>query len=51
MLRYDQVASYEPYIEESEEETEDGKKETVFGEGGIKITLAGCEDETADVRR
>ena len=51
MLRYDQVVGYEPYIEESEEETEDGKKEIVFGEGGIKITLAGCEDETADIRR
>ncbi len=51
MFRYDQVAKYEPYIEESEEETEDGKKEKVFGEGGIKITLVGGMDDTTTMRK
>lgn len=51
LFRYDQVASYEPYIEESEEETENGKKEIVFGEGGIKITLVGGRDDTTTMRK
>lgn len=51
LFRYDQVSSYEPYIEESEEETENGKKEIVFGEGGIKITLVGGRDDTTTMRK
>ena len=51
LFRYDQVASYEPYIEESEEETENGKKEIVFGEGGIKIRLVGGRDDTTTMRK
>ena len=51
LFRYDQVASYEPYIEESEEETENGKKEVVFGEGGIKIKLVGGRDDTTTMRK
>ena len=51
LFRYDQVSSYEPYIEESEEETENGKKEIVFAEGGIKITLVGGRDDTTTMRK
>lgn len=51
LFRYDQVSSYEPYIEESEEETENSKKEIVFGEGGIKITLVGGRDDTTTMRK
>ena len=51
LFRYDQVSSYEPYIEESEEETENSKKEIVFGEGGIKIILVGGRDDTTTMRK
>ena len=51
LFRYDQVASYEPYIEESEEKDENGKTKTVFGEGGIKITLVGGRDDTTTMRK
>ena len=51
LFRYDQVSSYEPYIEESEEETENGKKEMVFGEGGIKIRLVGGRDDVTTMRK
>ena len=51
LFRYDQVASYEPYIEESEETDENGKTKTVFGEGGIKITLVGSRDDTTTMRK
>ena len=51
MFRYDQVASYEPYIEESEETDENGKTKIVFGEGGIKINLVGSRDDTTTMRK
>jgi len=51
LFRYDQVASYEPYIEESEETDENGKTKMVFGEGGIRITLVGGKDDTTDMRK
>ena len=51
LFRYDQVASYEPYIEESEETDENGNTKTVFGEGGIKITLVGARDDTTTMRK
>lgn len=51
MFRYDQVANYEPYIDESEETDENGKKKVVFGEGGIKITLVGGRDDTTTMRK
>jgi len=51
LFRYDQVANYEPYIEESEETDENGKTKTVFGEGGIKITLVGTMDDTTTMRK
>ena len=51
LFRYDQVASYEPYIEESEETDEHGNTKTVFGEGGIKITLVGGRDDTTTMRK
>ena len=51
LFRYDQVASYAPYIEESEEKDANGKIEKVFGEGGIKITLVGGKDDTTTMRK
>ena len=51
LFRYDQVAGYESYIEESEETDENGKTKTVFGEGGIKITLVGVKDDTTTMRK
>ena len=39
MIRYDQVAKYEPYLEEGEPD-EPGKPK-VFGECGVKLTLVG----------
>ena len=51
MFRYDQVASYEPYIDESEETDEKGNRKMVFGEGGIKITLVGGMDDTTTLRK
>lgn len=51
LFRYDQLASYEPYIEESEEKDENGKIEKVFGEGGIKIKLVGCRDDMSTMRK
>lgn len=51
MFRYDQVANYEPYLDESEETDENGKKKKVFGEGGIKITLVGALDDTTTMRK
>lgn len=51
MFRYDQVANYEPYIDESEETDENGNTKTVFGEGGIKITLVGGMDDTSSMRK
>lgn len=51
LFRYDQVAGYEPYIEESEEKDGNGKTEKVFGEGGIKITLVGGRDDITTMRK
>ena len=42
-IRYDQVASYEPYLEESEPE-EQGKPK-IFGEYGVDITLVGGQTD------
>ncbi|MBR2046987.1 MAG: hypothetical protein IJ960_00140 [Oscillospiraceae bacterium] len=43
MIRYDQVAKYEPYLDEAE--PEEPGKEKVFGECGVKITLVGGMDD------
>ena len=48
LFRYDCVASYEPYIEDSE--AEEPGKPRVFDEGGIEITLVGAEDDVANLR-
>lgn len=48
LFRYDTVASYEPYLEESEPQ-EQGKPK-VFEECGIKIKFVGTDD-TSDVQR
>ncbi len=44
LIRYDQIAAWEPYLDESESE-EDGKKEMVFGECGIELTLVGTDHD------
>lgn len=49
LIRYDQVASYEPYIEEAEPD-EPGKPK-VFQEGGIKLTLVGAADDASSLRK
>ena len=49
LIRYDQVASYEPYIEESDA-PEPGKPK-VFKEGGIKLTLVGALDDKTSLRK
>jgi hypothetical protein len=43
MIRYDQVAKYEPYLEEAE--PDEPGKEKVFGECGVKLTLVGGMDD------
>lgn len=43
MIRYDQVAKYEPYLDEAE--PDEPGKEKIFGEWGVKITLVGGEDD------
>lgn len=43
LIRYDQVASYKPYLEEGEPE-EQGKPK-VFGECGVDITLVGGQTD------
>ena len=43
MIRYDQVAKYEPYLEEAE--PDEPGKEKIFGECGVKITLVGGMDD------
>ena len=43
-IRYDQVESYEPYLEESEPEEKGKPKE--FGECGVDITLVGGQTRT-----
>lgn len=47
-IRYDQVAKYEPYLEEGEPE-EPGKPK-VFGECGVDITLVGAADDMGEHR-
>ena len=47
MIRYDQVAKYEPYLIESEP-SEPGK-EKEFKEGGVKITLVGGRDDLSQM--
>lgn len=49
LFRYDQVASYEIYIEEADAE-EPGKPK-VFDEGGIIIRLVGGMDDTSTMRK
>lgn len=49
LFRYDQVAKYEPYIEESEP-SEPGK-EKEFSECGVRITLVGAEEDTVQLRK
>jgi len=49
LIRYDQVASYEPYIEEADAE-EPGKPK-VFDEGGIIIRLVGTTDDTSTMQK
>lgn len=45
LFRYDQVATYEPYLEESEP-SEPGKPKE-FGECGVEITLVGATDDVS----
>lgn len=47
LIRYDQVAKYEPYCDESEPE-EKGKP-MVFDECGVKITLVGGRDDLSQM--
>jgi len=49
LIRYDQVASYEIYIEESE--PQEAGKPKVFDEGGIIITLVGARDDVSTLRK
>lgn len=48
-FRYDQVAKYEPYLEEGEPD-EPGKPK-VFGECGVDITLVGAADDQDELRK
>ena len=47
MIRYDQVAKYEPYLDEAE--PDEPGKEKVFGECGVKLTLAGGMDDLSQM--
>jgi len=49
LFRYDQVAKYEPYLDESEPEEPGKPKE--FGECGVEITLVGAEEDQTQLRR
>lgn len=49
LIRYDQVADYEPYIEE--EDAEEPGMPKVFKEGGIIIRLVGTRDDTTTMRK
>jgi len=49
LFRYDQVAKYEPYLEEGEPE-EEGKPK-VFGECGVDITLVGANDDQGQLQQ
>lgn len=48
LFRYDQVAKYEPYLEESEPD-EPGKP-MEFSECGVDITLVGADEEAGQLR-
>lgn len=48
-IRYDQVASYEPYLEESEPAEQGKPKE--FGECGVDITLVGGQTDVTRLPR
>lgn len=47
MIRYDQVAKYEPYCDESE--PDEPGQEKLFGECGVKLTLVGGRDDLAQM--
>lgn len=47
MIRYDQVAKYEPYLDEAE--PDEPGKEKVFGECGVKLTLVGGMDDLSQM--
>ena len=47
MIRYDQVAKYEPYLDEAE--PDEPGKEKVFGECGVKLTLVGATDDLSQM--
>ena len=47
MIRYDQVAKYEPYLEEAE--PEEAGKPKVFGECGVVLTLVGGADDLSQM--
>ena len=47
MIRYDQVAKYETYIDEAE--PDEPGKEKVFGECGVKLTLVGGMDDLSQM--
>lgn len=49
MIRYDQVAKYEPFCNESEPD-EPGKP-MEFGECGVRLTLVGAQDNVAQLPR
>lgn len=49
LFRYDQVASYEVYLEESEP-AEQGKP-MEFGEYGVDITLVGAQEDVTNLRQ
>ena len=49
LIRYDQVASYEPYLEESDPEEQGKPKE--FGECGVEITLVGTDTDVTMLPR
>ena len=48
-IRYDQIASYEPYLDESEPDEPGKPKE--FGECGVKITLVGAMQDESKMRK
>lgn len=48
-IRYDQVAKYEPYLEEGE--PEEAGKPKVFGECGVDITLVGANDDMGQLKK
>lgn len=49
LIRYDQVAKWEPYI--LEDEPSEPGKEKVFKECGVKITLVGAKDDVSQLKQ